>query len=315
VSLPGPSVVTLQLVLVRSLFDRALHASREGSDVSLMSAMLLADIAVETVVKQALFDRGIDFGRQDKLGALLDTLVKQVPSLDGRPEVGAARRLREARNPVQHAGQVPSRSSVEGHLRDAELFLAVITRECFSVELSSLSPASLIKADDLRTGLASAAEWLRDGQLDEANVCLAATFDVLGVALRHWLRRARGKDARKELFAGVWLHETIIAVFGPEHGAATETRLEENPDNDEAYLAVQFPLADVLRLQRLGKRALEFLRATRDKKPEVGAPPPATDIEAGIDSLAKQIARLEAAQPDLFVPLPTLIKGETEAVR
>ena len=66
-----PAVTTLQLVLVRSLFLRADAARREGNDVGLMSAMLLADVAVETAVKQVLFDKNVDFGKQDKLSGLM----------------------------------------------------------------------------------------------------------------------------------------------------------------------------------------------------------------------------------------------------
>lgn len=72
-----PAVVRLQVVLVRSLLDCAVSASREGDDVGLMTAMLLADVAVETLTKAPLFDKKVDFGRQDKLAKLLDELEKR----------------------------------------------------------------------------------------------------------------------------------------------------------------------------------------------------------------------------------------------
>jgi hypothetical protein len=179
-----------------------------------MTALLLADVAVETVVKQILFDRGAEFGRQDKLGALLDALVGAFPALKLRPELGAARRLREARNPVQHAGQVPSTAIVEAHLRDAEIFLTLVVKECFGFDFAALSTASFVRTEDLRAALAAATEALRGETVDEANLLLAAAFQSLSVSVRHWMRRARGVDARMEMFAGVWLNEPVIAVYG-----------------------------------------------------------------------------------------------------
>jgi len=51
----------------RSLLDKANRSALERDDIGLMTAMLLADVAVETLVKLVLFDRGVDAGKQDKL--------------------------------------------------------------------------------------------------------------------------------------------------------------------------------------------------------------------------------------------------------
>jgi HEPN domain-containing protein len=74
------AAVSRQLVLVRSLLDKAKRSALEADDIGLMSAMLLADIAVETLVKLVLFDRGAEPNRQDKLAKLLDDLTKSVPT-------------------------------------------------------------------------------------------------------------------------------------------------------------------------------------------------------------------------------------------
>ena len=120
--------------------DRAWSASREGQDVGLMTALLLADVAVETVTKQVLFDRNVDFGKQDKLAKLIEELERAVPELAGRQELSAARRLREARNPVQHAGQVPSPRNLEQHLRDAHGFVQLVVSICFGVTSTPFPP-------------------------------------------------------------------------------------------------------------------------------------------------------------------------------
>lgn len=55
---PTSQSARLQLLLIRSLLDRARH-SVDGSDIGSMSALLLADLAVETAVKAVLVECGV----------------------------------------------------------------------------------------------------------------------------------------------------------------------------------------------------------------------------------------------------------------
>jgi hypothetical protein len=295
-TVPSP-VQAMQLLLVRSLLDRAQLAAREPNDVSLMTALLLADIAVETGVKQVITDHGVRVSRDANLYEMIDKLIGVLPGLANRPEVGSARRLRQARNPVQHAGQVPAAGAVSLHLQDARSFLRVLIEESFGWDFDAVSVAALVRRRELRAALASATADLQAGRVDVANTRAAAALEVVAVFWRRWLRIARGQDMRMEPYSPRLIHHLILQVF-PMHPAAVEARLDSGDENDDQLLAIGFSIGELVRLRPLLRRAHQQAGEGPDKPIEPEPSP--NDVAFLIEVSARQIWRLESTQPELF---------------
>src|ERR1051326_6982898 len=97
----SPGFLELQLLLVRSTVDRARAAATENSSIGSMTAMLLADLAVESVAKAACQQAGITIQDGANLAQMIGPLSRAVPSIASAPEVREAQRLRRNRNLIQ----------------------------------------------------------------------------------------------------------------------------------------------------------------------------------------------------------------------
>lgn len=293
----SPSV-TLQLLLIRSLLDRAFAAHREGSEVGNMTALLVADSACETLLKQVLTDRGAKL--PESVPALLGAVETAVPSLKDHPALGHASRLRAARNPVQHSGQAPAALQVGRLLEGAHQFAATVVREAFGRDFAALSSAELVTTPDLQQGLMSAVAHLQEGRLPEANLCVAAVFEVLFARWQHWSVRAVAAF-RLELEAILprIISHVVMRVFGAEHPEMLRTAFPEDTWRDEwSLLTMGFSPSDLLRTRPLRKAAENF--AQQDQSKSAPSEIMAADVAYFIDMLARQIWRLEAQFPDML---------------
>jgi hypothetical protein len=285
-------------LLIRSLLDRALAAHQEGSEIGHMTALLLADVACETLLKQVLTDRGAK--RPEAVPELLRALGDAVPSLRDHPALGHASRLRAARNPVQHAGQAPSAPQVGRLLDGAREFATTVVGEAFGRDFATLSAAELVITPDLRQGLMSAVGLLRQGSIAGANLCAAAVFEILFARWRYWSVRAVA-TFRLDLMAVMprSISHVVGRVFGLEHPEALQSVLPEEMWRDEwCLLTMGFSPSDLLRIQPL-RKAAEKHAEPGESKPE-GSGIAAADVSYFIEMLARQIWRLEAQYPDML---------------
>lgn len=136
-----PETTYMQLVLVRSLLDRAREAFLGGGALDQMDAMLLMDLAGETLTKFACRERGIRLSN-DNIHQAMEALRVAAPAI---PEeiMRAASRLRTVRNTVQHDALAPAPGGVAAFLRDADGYCAaVVRRSSGSISQRSLSPNS-----------------------------------------------------------------------------------------------------------------------------------------------------------------------------
>jgi hypothetical protein len=292
-----PHVTTVQLTVVRALLNHATSAIAEGGPVGAMAGMLVADVALETLLKQVLADEGVKIPDRADVHELTKALIQSKPQLASVPEVQIARRMRSARNPVQHSGFAPDEAMASAHLRDAEAFACMITREFYGTELAGISVAALIREPNLRGALERAAASAHSGDLDAACIQLAAAFGLLYVRCGYWVRRVMGVTDVEERFTAGRAHPAVLSVFGEE--GVTPNTDEHRTWREITLVSLGIPLPDLLSLKGIEMYAEEVLRAREDGTSASAQLPPVAAIRHAIDVLARHVWRLEAAQPAL----------------
>lgn len=296
---PESHASRVQLVLIRSLVDRALNAA-DGSDVGVMSALLFADLAVETTLKAILVERGAKVDKASTFPLLMDALVREFPELASSRETGALRRLRDARNSVQHTGTSPSQSSAVAQLNDAVPALERVVRLGFGVDFAAVSVASLVGDTELRAVLEKASELCDSGDIHNATVCAAGAFESLRIRWGRWMRRALGLSEKHDRY-GSWLVSPVAsAVFGAEYEHLVEPT-GEGPWRDLTLLSLGFSVPDLVFV----RSAVEYAKRMRQDPPADPVPPPTTDsVRALVELLARHIWRIEVTHPEIFVTRP-----------
>jgi hypothetical protein len=269
-------VTTVQLTAVRALLDQALASATSGGPIGATVALLVSDVAVETLLKQVLLDLG---GNADS--AQMQDLTERIEKLDAAycrlPEWPIARRLRKARNPVQHAGAVPNDAIAIAHVRDALSFGESVARQAYGVALSEVSLAELIHEPDIRRALQEAVKGARAGNADEACVYAAAAFGLLFARTGAWTRRLMGITEAEERFTPALLDFAVVEVFGAEHPDATTPKTEHAWWREMTLATLGLPLPELLAMKGLQDRARVVLEARSEAK-AVAGDSPAADV-------------------------------------
>lgn len=295
-----PSQVTkVQLTAIRALLEQALSSATSGGPVGATVALLVADVAVETLLKQVLFDLG---GNADTAQAheLMDRIESLEPAYGRLPEWPTARRLRKARNPVQHAGAAPNDAIAIAHVRDALSFGESVARQAYGLALSEISLAELVQEPDLRQALQSAIKSARSGDTDEACIFAAAAFGLLFARTGAWTRRLMEISDAEERFTGAMLDFAVVAVFGPEHPGAVTPKTEHAWWREMALATLGMPLPELLAVKGLQERASLVLYARRNAEAPPGDPPAADSVLKSVEALVHHVWRLETAEPKLL---------------
>lgn len=294
---PPSHSARLQLLLIRSLYERAL-SSLDGSDVGAMSALLLADLAIETALKAALFDKNVEVPKRATVPDLVDLVAGHFSELANSPVLGMAKRIREARNPVQHAATPPARGSLHALLNDAGDVLTAVVGCGFGVDLANVSAVSLVADAELRMALEKARELCAAADFDGALRCSVAAFDSVCIRLGRWVRKAHGHSEMHDRL-GPWVFSPeVLSVFGAEHGHAVEPAGEWRLWVPHA---LNVSLSDLVAL-RLAKARCAEIRLAAERQVEAPASSyTAEGILDVIETVARNIWRLEASQPELFL--------------
>lgn len=158
------------------MLDRATESAADASEIGSMSTMLLLDAAIETLVKAACTEIGEDI-KSEELHAYLEKLAQRSDLIRG--SLGAAKRLRKARNNVQH-GALPLRASaVRRYVDQATAFAALVVREVLHEELSSVSVATLVTDPQARTALDRACTARNEKRFGDALLWACLVFENL----------------------------------------------------------------------------------------------------------------------------------------
>jgi hypothetical protein len=280
----------LQLVLVRSIFDSAAAATRAGDDVSLMTAMLLYDLAIEQAAHLILGPP--QKGNDRTLNDLLNAVEAKLPSLKGVAPLAEARKLRKARNTVMHAAAVPSASNVAMWQGVAERALDDLVRAAFGRDFRSISIVGFIRSPDIREHLAEATALAASGHLRKALVLAGATFQVLW---SRWgaISMKQYPDVPQRLFKlalAVFGYETDIVMPGPG-----------GKGREQAVDSMGFDSVEVAKIMRLLGLAERLLHAEEDEArklmQEAEASP--ADLDFFVDRVARVTWRLETHHPKM----------------
>jgi len=184
------------LVLARQLVEQA-GAANNGTPVGAMSSVLLADLAVETVIKTGVaFRPPNDYpgdgyllsAKQRRSGragdatfpAMLDATLaswreeRNDPTLTA-VELGEAWRLHTQRNLVQHDAVVPT--DIPRWLARAEGFSRWLVAEFFNLQLEEISRAILLRGSDVRDRVRLAERAAEQGDYRIAMAQLRIAFD------------------------------------------------------------------------------------------------------------------------------------------
>lgn len=300
----APGVVDLQLLLVRSTIDRARIAASENTAIGSMTAMLLADVAVETIAKAACYARSINVPESANLAAMIAPLQTTVPALAGS-EVREAQRHRRNRNLIQHQGYVPDAQMVAVSVADAERFCALVVREVFGREFSELSTIALVRHEQLRSILEEAVASLQTSAKRQAAVYALAGFDFLHFTWARALRLADGYDESHDAYrsgaVSPFLATIGVALFMPNPD-------DENPYPTLARTSMGMSIDELVRVRLLQKEVDARLRKDPPEEPTVTS----SDIRFVVDLVARAAWRLETAHPGLLELTATIIQPSDE---
>lgn len=262
-----------------------------------MSALLLADLAVETALKAALIEKNVDIPKRATVPDLVDLVAANYGELTNSSVVGMARRVRDARNPVQHAATPPGRGTLNALLNDAGEVLSAVIKSGFGVDLASVSAVSLVADEELRLALEKAQELCASGALDGALQCSVAAFDSLRIRLGRCVREAHGhSEMHDRLGPWVFSHE-VLAVFGADHNHAVEPAGEWRTWVPHA---LDVSLRDLVAIRFAKARCEELRKAAQEQAEAPGCGFTADEVLDVIETVARNIWRLETTQPELF---------------
>lgn len=305
-TMPLPAISRMQLLLLRSLVDRAVLANREKTDVGSMTALLLLDLAVESLVKQVITTKNGKVKGTESLSDLVSQLKALLPALR-ESSMGIPRRLRDARNPIQHSGQVPSSNAVDMHLEDAAAFMNEVVKLVFDVDFRKVSAANLMRSADVRYGLSQALECLGAERVDDAALWVGATFEVIRVRWDRLARRALGGPTQREEYLPHRVHMHVAATFGQIPEAVEVIHSEADWRPELSLLSMGFSLHELARLQAVTKHAVVHATGSAPTSNEADSPPGLrTEVPSNpellevMDILARQVWRLEVEHPELL---------------
>jgi len=293
-------VTTVQLTAVRALLDQAQGSARSGGPVGATIAMLVADVAVETLLKQILLDLGGNPETAQNTHDLTERIEKLDPAFSSLSEWATARRLRKARNPVQHAGAVPNDAVVTAHVRDAHSFAESVVRHAYGLALSEVSLGDLVQEPDLRRALQTAVQKARSGDTDEACVHAAAAFGLLFARSGAWVRVLMEIEDAEERFTPATLDLNVVGVFGPGHPDSATPETEHAWWRDIALSLLGMPLLELLAMKGLQDRAAVVRLARSRNEAPPGESPTVEAVINSVDVLARHIWRMETAEPELL---------------
>jgi hypothetical protein len=187
------------MIVGRQFLDRAEMLGEEGTETSRMTAVVLADLAVEITAKAAVryeqLPRRARLERDPPLPEVLSALTAfwqgRAQTQDDVPEIRAARGLHDLRNSVQHRGLAPSNDQVTGARVDARRFVGWIASEWFGVPLEEVSRAQLIEDETVRDLVIDAERLAANDDYSQAAERLAVAFEMGRRSLRVVMRRGQ----------------------------------------------------------------------------------------------------------------------------
>jgi hypothetical protein len=187
--LPTPMTMR-RLAIAKYMYAQGLEQERKGDPLAGLALLPLHD-AVELFLQVAAeihpavtLPKSVEF-----MGYWAEFSKASLPL----PYRQGMLRFNNARVEVKHRGTLPSLHDVEGLRSTVTAFLVETTPKLFQIEFDSISLSSLVRSDDVRSGLQAAETAALAGQFDEA-------LEQAAKAFRLSLRHHRFGEPPKRLF-------------------------------------------------------------------------------------------------------------------
>jgi hypothetical protein len=177
--LPLPVPTMRRLTIVRYLYTLALEQERKGDLLAGLALLPLHD-AVEIYLQVAAETHLPKPPKSERFMEYWDAF--STPGLPPLPYQHKMGRFNDARVAVKHKGTLPSRHAVEEFRSTVRAFLVETAPKLFMIEFDSISVSSLVRSDDVRSGLQAAETAAQAGQFAEALEQAAKAFHL---SLRH----------------------------------------------------------------------------------------------------------------------------------
>ena len=248
-----------QALLVQQLWARGRAAAVAHDDVSLMTALLLCDLAVETMLKLV-----IPGSERKDSPTLLKAAADRWPELFIRSVIEPFGHLRTIRNTVQHECSSPSRPSVLRALGDGENSLRRAFPILFNHEFGELSYQSLLSDEVLARRLEHARQAIDGGDLVRGGVLLGACFQQMRLRWSDQFSRARVRRETRRCLP-VKLYTLTSCAFALPDGSLApgvishELDLADSSNVIASYGGIGFSvhdLADMRELENAGTKSV-----------------------------------------------------------
>lgn len=168
-----------QLVLIKDLLDQARNCAKQDTQGSRLQSVLLFDLCVELLLSTIINDADVSDGnmsapREEKWATLWRRAVGAIKSrsLPGLRHARTLARLHELRNLAQHNGSIPATEEIERYRRPCEEFLFAVYRDCYNLDLDSVTPSAFLSnqrlgafVGDVQAAASSQPDWAIGGAL------------------------------------------------------------------------------------------------------------------------------------------------------
>jgi hypothetical protein len=176
--LPLPTPTMRRLAIVKYLYTQGLEQERKGDPLAGLALLPFHD-AIELFLQVAAEHHPVKLPKSVDFMEYWTAFSGAGLSLPYQQQM---RRFNSARVEVKHRGTLPSRHDVEGFRSVVTDFLVDTAPKLFHVDFDSISMSSLVRSDDVRSGLQGAEAAAQAGQFGEALEQAAKAFRL---SLRH----------------------------------------------------------------------------------------------------------------------------------
>ncbi|HUU02989.1 MAG TPA: hypothetical protein VM425_16265 [Myxococcota bacterium] len=314
-NISAESVPTRTLaVMIKQLWQRARLDLESVDDVSLMSAMLIADMAIETTIKSALSEK-----TNASIPELVQALEDTYPGKFTKDQLDAVKRLRRARNPVQHEAVVLSQASVARTINAAETFLRRSFEILFSLDFESVDFLDLIQDPVFHPLLVKAKQMQEDGRTALCALFIAAGYEQLRLRWSDVFVQVQGANETVVAMSPRVIPLVSIHVFSNQYGldlhgiVKSEIGLGDKSNYLASLSGIGFTLVESARLQEILRKAMKAIRTSTEKLNfESLSDLDVDDVLYLLRIVSRQVWRLEQREPELYGPHSVFFSSSEE---
>ena len=208
-----------KLILIKQMYGKAtVLSNREHSTVDKIIALIIFDLAVETVLKTVINSLDASKNPPDSFQSLIEqikTLLvdKQMKTI---PNLRQIRHVHSLRNDAQHKTKYPNKSDLDAcriYVRD---FLKIFVSNVYKTDFETITQTESISHEKIKQHLVDAEEHFKNGNYQKASECanvglqtaisyagkpyVGRPVDRLGKIVTERSNKIKGNDEITEVF-------------------------------------------------------------------------------------------------------------------